>query len=193
MKNSSLKAVVAAALVIFAAGCTTKEAPKDVVVTDVKPQPTSGTGSTAGTQTATGTPTPNPNLNSNANAALTGDALLRAPGGILSKRVIYFEYDQDTVKDEFREVVQAHAKFMQENRGRKIRLEGHADERGSREYNMALGQRRAGAVKRVMGVLGAGESAMETISFGEDKPKAQGQNDAAWAMNRRVEIVYDGE
>jgi peptidoglycan-associated lipoprotein len=193
VKNNSFKALAAAALVVFVAGCQNKEAPKDVAVTDVKTQPTGGTGSTAGTQTATGTPTANPNLNSNANAALTGDALLRAPGGILSKRVIYFEYDQDTVKDEYREIVQAHAKFMQENRSRKIRLEGHADERGSREYNMALGQRRAGAVKRVMGVLGAGEAAMETISFGEDKPKAQGQNDAAWAMNRRVEIVYDGE
>ncbi len=193
MKKSSLKTLVAATVVIFVAGCSTKEAPKEVAVTDVKTQPTATTGSTSGTQTATGTPTPNPNLNANANVPLTGDALLRAPGGILSKRVIYFEYDQDTVKDEFREVVQAHAKFMQENKGRKIRLEGHADERGSREYNMALGQRRAGAVKRVMGVLGAGEAAMETISFGEDKPKAQGQTEASWSMNRRVEIVYDGE
>jgi peptidoglycan-associated lipoprotein len=193
VKNSSLKALVAATLLVLVAGCTNKDTPKDVAVTDTKTQPTASTGNTSGTQTATTTPTANPNLNANANAALTGDALLRAPGGILSKRVIYFEYDQDSVKDEFREIVQAHAKFMQENKGRKIRLEGHADERGSREYNMALGQRRAGAVKRVMGVLGAAETAMETISFGEDKPKAQGQTEAAWALNRRVEIVYDGE
>ena len=161
MKNKLFNALIGAAFVLTVAGCTSKEAPTNIPVTDVKTQPTGTTGSTSGTQTATGTPTTNPNLNSNANAPLTGNALLNAPGGILSKRVIYFEYDQDTVKDEFREVVQAHAKFLQENKSRKIRLEGHADERGSREYNMALGQRRAGAVKRVMSVLGAGERSEE--------------------------------
>lgn len=107
--------------------------------------------------------------------------------------MIYFDYDKDAVKPEFQSLVQAHAKFLSENRTRKIRLEGHADERGSREYNMALGQRRADAVRKAVSVLGVGGDRIETVSFGEDKPKSNGHDEAAWAQNRRVEIVYDGE
>jgi peptidoglycan-associated lipoprotein len=111
----------------------------------------------------------------------------------LSKRIIYFDYDMDTVKGEYQAIVQAHAKFLSDNRGRKIRLEGHADERGSREYNMALGQRRGDAVRRAANLLGVANDRMEAVSFGEDKPRAAGSDEAAWSQNRRVEIVYDGE
>ena len=89
--------------------------------------------------------------------------------------------------------MQAHATYLANNKNRKIRLEGHADERGSREYNMALGQRRADAVRKASSALGVGNDRMETISFGEDKPKSTGHDEAAWAQNRRVEIIYDGE
>jgi peptidoglycan-associated lipoprotein len=118
---------------------------------------------------------------------------LKDPNNVLSKRVIYFDYDKDVVKSEFAAIVQAHAAYLSQNRNRKVRLEGHADERGSREYNMALGQRRADAVRKATSVLGVGNERMETISFGEDKPKSNGHDEAAWAQNRRVEIVYDGE
>lgn len=118
---------------------------------------------------------------------------LKDPKSPLSSRVIYFDYDKDVVKAEFQALVQAHAKFLSENRTRKIRLEGHADERGSREYNMALGQRRADAVRKAVSVLGVSGDRVETVSFGEDKPKSSGHDEAAWAQNRRVEIVYDGE
>ena len=121
------------------------------------------------------------------------DDPLKDPNNILSKRVIYFEYDQDSVKAEYAALIQEHAKFLSNNRNRKIRLEGHADERGSREYNMALGQRRADAVRKATSVLGVSNDRMETVSFGEDKPKATGHDESAWAQNRRVEIVYDGE
>ena len=87
----------------------------------------------------------------------------------------------------------AHASYLSQNRNRKVRLEGHADERGSREYNMALGQRRAIAVRNATTALGVGGDRIEAISFGEDKPKATGHDEASWAQNRRVEIVYDGE
>jgi peptidoglycan-associated lipoprotein len=90
-------------------------------------------------------------------------------------------------------VIQAHAKYLNDNRGRKVRLEGHADERGSREYNMALGQRRGDAVRRATTILGVGNDRIEVVSFGEDKPRSTGHDEAAWAQNRRVEIVYDGE
>ena len=118
---------------------------------------------------------------------------LRNPNSILSKRVIYFDYDTDTVKSEYATLIQAHANYLSQNRNRKVRLEGHADERGSREYNMALGQRRANGVRKAASALGVGSDRMETISFGEDKPKASGHDEASWAQNRRVEIVYDGE
>lgn len=112
---------------------------------------------------------------------------------ILSKRVIYFDYDTDAVKSEYAALIQAHANYLAQNRNRKVRLEGHADERGSREYNMALGQRRSNAVRKAASALGVGNERIETISFGEDKPKATGHDEASWAQNRRVEIVYDGE
>ena len=96
-------------------------------------------------------------------------------------------------QDVYTSLVQAHASYLGQNRNRKVRLEGHADERGSREYNMALGQRRADAVRKATAVLGVGGERIETISFGEDKPKSSGHDEAAWAQNRRVEILYDGE
>jgi peptidoglycan-associated lipoprotein len=118
---------------------------------------------------------------------------LKDPGNILSKRSIYFDYDSNAVKDEFRPVVSAHAKYLGQNRNTRVRIEGNTDERGSREYNLALGQRRADAVKQMMQVLGAAASQIETISFGEEKPRAQGSSEQSWAENRRADIKYPGE
>ena len=118
---------------------------------------------------------------------------LRDPNNILSKRSVYFDYDSNVVKDEYRATIQAHAKYLVENRNARVRLEGNTDERGSREYNLALGQRRADAVKKIMAVLGVPESRMETISFGEEQPKDQGHDESAWSKNRRTDIVYQGE
>ena len=181
MKRNLSFALTAIAAVLLAA-CASKEPAKDVPV-ETRSAPASTTTSTAPTTTTTpvaqvATPTLSP---------------LNDPNNILSKRIIYFDYDKDSVRSEFQAVVQAHAKYLADNRGRKIRLEGHADERGSREYNMALGQRRGDAVRKAMNLLGVGNDRMETVSFGEDKPRAQGSTEEAWAQNRRVEIVYDNE
>jgi peptidoglycan-associated lipoprotein len=113
--------------------------------------------------------------------------------GNLAQRSIYFEYDSFSVKDEYKPVLQAHAKFLVENPTAKIYLQGHTDERGSREYNLALGQKRADAVRRVMTVLGVKDSQVEGVSYGEEKPKNAGQDDSAYAQNRRADIVYQGE
>ncbi len=113
--------------------------------------------------------------------------------GNLAQRSIYFDYDSFSVKDEYKPVLQAHAKFLVENAGAKIYLQGHTDERGSREYNLALGQKRADAVRRVMAVLGVKESQVESVSYGEEKPKSAGHDDSAYAQNRRADIVYQGE
>jgi peptidoglycan-associated lipoprotein len=118
---------------------------------------------------------------------------LKDPGNILSKRSIYFDFDSNAVKEEFRPVVAAHAKYLSQNGGTRVRIEGNTDERGSREYNLALGHRRADAVKQMMQVLGASPGQIETVSFGEEKPRAQGSDERAWAENRRADIKYPGE
>jgi len=118
---------------------------------------------------------------------------LKDPANILSKRSVYFEFDSSIVKDEFKPVIAAHAKYLSQNISKRMRIEGNTDERGSREYNLALGQRRADAVKQMMQLLGAPARQIETVSFGEEKPKAAGSNEAAWTENRRADIRYDGE
>ena len=118
---------------------------------------------------------------------------LKDPGNILSKRSVFFDYDSNLVKDEYRPLVSAHARYLQQNPAAKMRVEGNADERGSREYNLALGQRRADAVKQVMQLLGARADQVETVSFGEEKPRCSDPAEACWSQNRRGDIVYQGE
>jgi peptidoglycan-associated lipoprotein len=115
---------------------------------------------------------------------------LNDPKGELAKRSIYFDLDSYVVKDTYQPVVQAHARYLNKNKNRRIIIQGNTDERGGREYNLALGQKRAEAVRKAMSLLGVSESQMEAVSFGKEKPKALGSNDAAWAENRRADIVY---
>ena len=118
----------------------------------------------------------------------------RDPANMLSqKRSVYFDYDQFTIKDEYRATVEGHAKYLQSNRTLRLTLQGNTDERGTREYNIALGQKRADAVKKLMVLLGAGEVQIETVSFGKEKPRRDGHDEQSWAENRRVDIVYVGE
>jgi peptidoglycan-associated lipoprotein len=120
-------------------------------------------------------------------------AQVKDPSNILSRRSIFFDYDQFTVKEEFKPVVSAHARLLSQNRDARMTIQGNTDERGSREYNLALGQKRADAVKQAMTLLGAPSAQIETISFGEEKPRAQGAGEQAYAENRRADIVYQGE
>jgi peptidoglycan-associated lipoprotein len=176
------KLLIGVSLALLLAACASKEPIKETKVED----------RSAATTSTTTTPTTQGTQGQQAGVPTRVDPL-KDPNNLLSKRVIYFDYDKDAVKPEFTSLVQAHAAYLGQNRNRKVRLEGHADERGSREYNMALGQRRADAVRKAAAVLGVGNERMETISFGEDKPKSNGHDEAAWSQNRRVEILYDGE
>jgi len=112
------------------------------------------------------------------------------PDSLLSKRVIYFDYDQSTVRPEFREIIEVHARYLSQNPSARITLEGHADERGSREYNLALGERRGNAVSSIMNAQGASGGQLNVVSYGEERPIALCSDDSCWSQNRRVEIVY---
>ncbi|WP_018867503.1 MULTISPECIES: peptidoglycan-associated lipoprotein Pal [unclassified Thioalkalivibrio] len=118
-------------------------------------------------------------------------AALDDPDSPLAERLVYFDFDRDEVKSEFMPMLEAHAAYLAENPGARMRLEGHTDERGTREYNLALGERRAQSVRRVLNLNGASDDQLEVISYGEEMPVAFQQNEEAWAKNRRVELVYE--
>ena len=120
-------------------------------------------------------------------------SILTDPSSPLSKRSIYFDYDRYDVKEEFRPLVEVHARYLRDNQQMKMLIQGNTDDRGSREYNLALGQRRSEAIKRMMMLLGAREEQVEAVSLGEEKPKATGSSEDAWAQNRRGDILYQGE
>jgi peptidoglycan-associated lipoprotein len=115
---------------------------------------------------------------------------LNNPKGLLAKRSVYFDYDSYIVKDEFKSVLENHSKYLVKNPARKILIQGNTDERGGREYNLALGQKRAEAVRKALSLMGVADSQMEAVSLGKEKPKATGSDEASWAENRRSDIVY---
>ena len=109
----------------------------------------------------------------------------------LANRSVYFDFDAYVVKDEFAPVVSAHSKYLSGHKDRKVIIQGNTDERGGSEYNLALGQKRAEAVRKSLSVMGVAETQMEAVSLGKEKPKAAGHDEAAWAQNRRADIVYN--
>lgn len=115
---------------------------------------------------------------------------LNDPNGVLAKRSVYFDFDNYLVKDQFKPVITSHSDYLTHNNGRKIVIQGNTDERGSSEYNLALGQKRAEAVRKSMTAMGVSAAQMEAVSFGKEKPKAAGSDEASWAENRRADIVY---
>lgn len=117
-------------------------------------------------------------------------AHLDANSPISKERSVYFDYDGFGIKSEFSAMLQRHADYLRQNPALSIRVEGHADERGGTEYNLALGQKRADAVTRALKTLGVSDKQMEAVSFGKEKPKALGHDEAAWAQNRRVDLAY---
>ena len=108
----------------------------------------------------------------------------------LGQRVVYFDFDSANLTPEAQRIVEAHAQYLAGNPGMAVVLEGHADERGTREYNLALGERRANAVSQIFQSLGVPADAIRTISYGEERPVSMGQDEGAWSLNRRVEILY---
>lgn len=118
---------------------------------------------------------------------------IEAEDSLLAERVIYFEFDSSRIRSEFRDVLRRHAEYLTRYSDVDVRLEGHTDERGSREYNIGLGDRRAQSVRRLMEFQGVAPDQIRTVSYGEEKPAVEGHDEQAWSRNRRVEIVYMGQ
>jgi peptidoglycan-associated lipoprotein len=155
------------------AGCASKRP---------KPVPSAATAATSDANGA--------GANDNAAGANAEDTAAGPQGGLLATRVVYFDFDSSEIHGAGVEVVAAHARYLAANPGTRVRLEGHTDERGSREYNIGLGERRAQAVRRALMLQGAIDGQLSTVSYGEERPAAAGHDEQAWAKNRRVEIVY---
>lgn len=184
------KFFTAALVAAFLAGCTTQptqQAPVEERAPSSVAQAARPGAATTGVPGSgvTGAPTgPSAGVPSSA---------LRDPNNILSKRSVYFEYDSFTVSEQYKPLVEAHARYLVANRNARMTMQGNTDERGSREYNIALGQKRADAVRRMLTLLGAQEAQIETVSLGKEKPKNLGHDETAWAENRRADMVYAGE
>ena len=180
--------LLASLLAALLAGCGSSVKLDEVAVED-----RSGTAvaaQTAGTQGGA--------VGTGSGAAITNSAI--APVAIGSAttaaavptgpRIVYFDYDSYVIKPEFQDVIENHARFIKADKNRKVAVEGHTDDRGGREYNLALGQKRSEAVRRALGLLGVPDSQVEAVSFGKEKPAVEGSDEAALAKNRRAEISY---
>jgi peptidoglycan-associated lipoprotein len=181
-----MRAILILSLLTFAAGCqTTPEDQQAAGVETRKPGAAPDTRTVDRPQIG--------KLDVTKPGAKDPSGALKDPANILSKRSIYFEYDKFDVRDEYRPVVEAHAKYLRENPNAKMLIQGNADERGSREYNVGLGQRRSDNVKRMLILLGAKEAQIESVSLGEEKPMCADQNEGCWSKNRRGDMLYSGE
>jgi len=176
-------AVLAAALAACASAPTEEQSPAGVE--ERKP------GAQAGAQAQPVKPGAVARVDLTARPTVTSP--LKDPNHILSKRSIFYEFDKYDVKDEYKSLVEAHARYLRENPGVKMLIQGNTDERGSREYNVGLGQRRSDGVRRMLMLLGAKEEQIEAVSLGEEKPKSEGHDESAWSQNRRSDILYQGE
>jgi len=173
MKNNAFRVFLSSVALVMLGACSS-----GVKLNDQPP--VSDTSSTTGNGTdSRAVPTVN----------ATGDDL-NNPNSPLAKRSVYFDYDSFVVKDDYRGLISVHARYLQTHAGAHVIIQGNTDERGGSEYNLALGQKRAEAVRKALSLSGVADSQMEAVSFGKEKPKALGHDEASWAENRRADIVY---
>ncbi len=177
--NKKLTLWVPIILSLWLAGCTSTPSGDRQAGADVSDQSTGADGTYGGASTT---------------AASAGDSWqgdpLENPNSLLATRVIYFDFDQSTVRADYLDVISAHADYLAANPQVVVRLEGHADERGTREYNLGLGENRANAVRSLMMAQGVSDNQLVVVSYGEERPTTYEHNEEAWALNRRVELIY---
>ena len=188
-----MRFLLALAFTAALAGCGSSVKLDDVAVEDRSGTPVAGQGS--GAQGAAGAASAGSGGSTGVtntaiapvNLGAAGAANAAAPSG---PRMVYFDYDSFAIKPEYQAVIEAQARYLKADRNRKASIEGHTDERGGREYNLALGQKRSEAVRRALGLLGVADAQVEAVSFGKEKPAVQGSDEASLAQNRRAEITY---
>ena len=185
------KLLIGVLLINLLAACASQK-PKEAVVEEAKPAPV-----VEAPKTVEAAPAPAPAQASAPAASYTPSSTpmaetdpLNDPNSILAKRSTYYPFDVYVVQDADKPLVQAHARYLSEHANRKVRLEGNCDERGSNEYNLALGQRRADGVKKMLQVGGATDSQIETVSYGEEKPRLTCHDEKCWKENRRTDLNY---
>ena len=185
------KTVLAILPALMLLGCgTSGEVQDDAAGAGASTSKTTDSGSSADTSGAsTGGAATGEAMDAKTEAGFQGDPL-DDPNSLLAKRVVYFDYDKSEIKSDYRSTIQAHAEYLVGNPSVSLSLEGHGDERGTREYNIALGESRAQAVQRLLTLQGVSSSQIRTISYGEERPAALGHDDDAWSLNRRAELVY---
>lgn len=167
------RTIYSLAIVALIAGCSSGTKLNDTPVVDRSGGAGQGSGAASGVAPVTIDP----------NAAT-------AQGPVGVARIVYFDYDSYTLKPEYQSLIDGHARFLKANPQRRISIEGHTDERGGREYNLALGQKRSEAVRRALNLLGISDNQVEAVSFGKEKPAVSGSGESVWAQNRRAEITY---
>ena len=172
--NSVLLLIFSVAFLAACEGTTGTTKDDSTVTSSSTGSPSSGTASTSATGSGSG----------------WAGHPLDDPNSLLAKRIVYFDFDESVILDQDRPILEAHAQYLSQNLGAAVTLEGHTDERGTREYNLALGERRAISVRQFMSLLGASSQQLRTVSYGEEQPAAREHNEEAWAQNRRVEIIY---
>ena len=184
MRTSRLTSstLLVTALAVFLVGCAGKKA--------TKPDTDAGAGTTDTAVTTTPSPDASAGAGLESAAGASENGVPGPQGELLSRRIVYFEFDRAEIRAADAPLVAAHAAYLAGNPGVRIRLEGHTDERGTREYNIGLGERRGQAVRRALALQGACEAQLATVSFGEERPAAAGEDETAYSQNRRVEILY---
>jgi len=170
--------ILALAIVVTIAGCSSGTKLNDVPVEN------RGIGSTTGGSGSGGGAT------SSVAPVSIDTSAQNAVGPVGVARIIFFDYDSYTVRSDFQGLIDGHARFLKANPQRRVSIEGHTDDRGGREYNLALGQKRSEAVRRALTLLGVNDAQIEAVSFGKEKPAVQGSGESVWAQNRRAEITY---
>lgn len=185
------KLVISVALVSLLAACAS-EKPKETVTAPRAAEPVAAAPVAAPAAAAPAAETPAavaPEAAETAAPAAMADEL-NDPNSILAKRSTYYPFDVSAIQEADKPLVQAHSQYLSEHPDRNVKLEGNCDERGSNEYNLALGQRRADGVRKMLQLGGVKDSQINAVSYGEEKPKATGHNEASWWQNRRTDIVY---
>ncbi len=197
MRNNLMlvKLPLLALIAMFIVGCqsTGQELSNDPSLTDGQSQTdgSSGAGDTTGSDITSLDGSDDTSMTPIVEEDMTVQQMLDEPGSALANRIIYFDFDSAKISDESLALLEAHGNFIAGNGNVSVRLEGHTDERGSREYNIALGDRRAQSVRRVLLFQGASVDQLDTVSYGEEQPAMLGHTEDAWSKNRRVELVYN--